>query len=81
MLKIRLTRRGKKHQPSYRIVVAEARSKRNGKYLDLLGFYHPLSQKNKFFLDKEKYQLWRQKGAIPTKTILQLLKLSDGKTH
>ena len=73
MLKIKLTRLGKKHQPSYRIVVVEARSKRDGKYIKLLGFYNPLSKTNKIKIDKEKYQEWLSKGAQPTETVRRLV--------
>jgi len=74
MLKIKLTRLGKKHQPAYRIVVAEARSKRDGKYTDLLGHYNPLAKSNKVKINKEKYQEWLAKGAQPTDTVRRLVK-------
>lgn len=74
MLKIKLTRLGKKHQPSYRIVVAEARSKRNGKYIESLGFYNPLTKPKTIKIDKKKYQEWLTKGAQPTETVRRLVK-------
>ncbi len=74
MLKIKLQRVGKKGQPQYRIVVAEARSKINGKYLDLLGTYNPRKQPSEFKLNQTKYQSWLKKGAQPTDTIRKLAK-------
>ena len=72
MLKIKLTRIGKKGQPQYRIIVAEARSKRDTKYTDLLGYYNPLVKPAEFRLDQAKYQAWLAKGAQPTDTIRKL---------
>ena len=74
MLKIRLTRTGKKNQPSYRIVVKEARSKRDGKYTELLGYYNPLTDPATIKLDKDRYQSWLKKGAQPTDTVRRLAK-------
>lgn len=73
MLKIKLTRQGKRNQPHYRIVVNEARSKRDGKYTDHLGFYNPLSDPKEFVLDQQKYQSWLEKGAQPTDTVRKLV--------
>lgn len=73
MLKIKLTRTGKRGQPSYRIVVVEARSKRDGKYLESLGFYNPLTKPNTIKVDKKKYQEWKAKGAQPTDTVRRLV--------
>lgn len=69
MLKIKLTRVGKKGQPQYRIIVAEAKSKRDTKYTDLLGYYNPLANPAEFRLDMPKYGSWLKKGAQPTPTI------------
>lgn len=74
MLKIRLTRTGKRGQPSYRIVVAERRSRRDGKSIDSLGFYNPLTKPATIKLDKLKYQNWLAKGAQPTPTVRSLAK-------
>ena len=74
MLKIKLQRIGKKGQPQYRIVVAEARSKVSGKYLDLLGTYNPRIQPSEFNLNIKKYKEWLKKGAQPTDTIRKLAK-------
>lgn len=74
MLKIKLVRIGKKHQPSYRIVVAERRSKLNGAYIDLLGFYNPLTKPATIKINKKIYQDWINKGAQPTEKVKKLAK-------
>lgn len=74
MLKIKLFRFGKKNQPFYRIVASEARSKRGGKYVDLLGFWNPLTKPSQIKLDLKKYQDWIKKGAQPTETVRRLAK-------
>lgn len=74
MLKIKLQRKGKKNQALYRIVVAEARSKVSGRYIDLLGTYNPNTDPAVFDLDQKKYQQWLKKGAQPTVTIRRLAK-------
>jgi len=73
MLKIRLSRRGKKNQPSYRIVVMPARSKRDGKYLELVGFYNPLTKPATIKIDKKIYQKWLEKGAQPSQRVKKLV--------
>lgn len=72
MLKIRLARFGKKHQPHYRIVVTEARSKRDAKNVDEIGHWHP--QEDKLVLDKKAYQEWVGKGAKPSAAVRKLVK-------
>ncbi len=74
MLKIKLARTGKKNQPSFRIVVQEARSKVDGKNVEILGHYMPLSQPAVVKIDKKRYQGWVNKGAQPTETVRQLYK-------
>jgi len=74
MLKIKLSRTGKKNQPSFRIVVQEARSKVDGKAVDILGNYIPLSEPAQIKIDKKRYQEWVSKGAQPTETVRQLFK-------
>jgi small subunit ribosomal protein S16 len=73
MLKIKLTRLGKKNQPSYRVVVVEARSKRDGQYVESLGFYNPLTKPKIIKIDKKKYQEWLRHGAKPTATVKRLV--------
>jgi len=72
MLKIKLSRLGKRGQSYYRIIVAEAKSKRDGKYVDLLGSYNPMIKENQVVIDINKYQDWIKKGAQPTLTVGQL---------
>lgn len=74
MLKIKLQPTGKKHQVSYRIVVAKDKSKLSGKVLDSLGTYNPHETENKIIIDKESYQSWLNKGAQPTETLRKLIK-------
>lgn len=71
MLKIKLARFGKKHQPHYRIVVNEARDKRDGKYVALLGHYSPVAPKE-LVIEAALYQEWVKKGAQPTPTVAAL---------
>jgi len=72
MLKIKLTRTGKKGQPNYRIVIAEARSKRDGKYVEKIGYYNPLAKPKVVKIDKKRYNYWVGKGAQPTETVRKL---------
>ena len=74
MLKIKLSPRGKKHQVTYRIVVAPARSKVDGKYTDDLGFYNPFTKEIK--IDKEKLSSWLKNGAQLTDGVGRLLEPS-----
>lgn len=73
-LKIKLTRIGRKNDPKYRIVIAEARSKRDGKYVDNIGFYDPVPEKHVLNVDKAKLKDWISKGAKFTKGTERLLK-------
>jgi small subunit ribosomal protein S16 len=69
MLKIKLTRLGKKAEPRYRIVVNEARDKRDGAYVAKLGHYQPTRQPKELVLDIAAYDEWLKKGAKPTDTV------------
>ena len=73
-VKMRLRRMGAKHQPSYRIVVADSRSPRDGRYLDQVGFYNPLTNPATITLNQEKTVDWLRKGAQPTETVGILLR-------
>ncbi len=70
---IRLAKIGRKNAPAYRIVVANTKSKRNGKVLDILGHYNPSSNPTDLKIDKEKYTEWKNKGALSTKAIENLI--------
>lgn len=74
MLRIRLTRTGKKGQPSYRVVVAEKSKAVKRKYLELLGHYLPALEPKKVELNKERIEYWISKGAQPTDTAASLFK-------
>jgi small subunit ribosomal protein S16 len=71
MLKIKLTPRGKKHQITYRIVIAEQHSKSNGKFIDDIGFFTP--QTKTLNIDKEKLAQWQKNGAQLTEGVDKLL--------
>jgi small subunit ribosomal protein S16 len=73
MLKIKLARFGKKHQPHYRIVVNEARDKRDGRYTALVGHYSPVAPKT-LVIDVAAYEEWMVKGAKPTETVEALFR-------
>lgn len=71
---IRLSLIGKKNQPIYRIVVAETRSKRNGKYIDNLGYFNPNCKTPDLKIDFKKLSDWKNKGAIVSSGLQKLLK-------
>lgn len=73
MLKIKLARFGKKKQPHYRIVVNEARDKRDGRYVELLGHYEPSLTPKTLQMDMAKVEEWLKKGAQPTDTVQSLI--------
>ncbi|HEX8494163.1 MAG TPA: 30S ribosomal protein S16 [Pyrinomonadaceae bacterium] len=74
MLAIRLMRMGAKKRPSYRIVVKEKLSKRDGSYLENLGTYNPTQEPAEIKLNSERVQYWIAKGAQPTDTVNRLIK-------
>ncbi|MBN1374047.1 30S ribosomal protein S16 [Candidatus Dojkabacteria bacterium] len=76
MLKIRLTRKGKRHVPNYRIVVAHAQWPRDGKFLDDLGYYNPTQKPLELKLDLEKVDKWLKNGAQPTEKVMALIKIA-----
>ncbi len=73
MLKIRLRRTGAKKQPSYRIVVADARSPRDGAFVNIIGHFNPLTDPETVVIDEEKALYWLGNGAQPTDTTARLL--------
>ncbi|MGB0388946.1 MAG: 30S ribosomal protein S16 [Ardenticatenaceae bacterium] len=73
MVKIRLRRTGKKNQPSYRIVVADSRSPRNGRFIETLGHYNPLTNPETVVFDKSKALKWMAHGAQPTDAVKRML--------
>jgi len=74
MLKIRLRRMGAKFQPHYRVVVADARSPRDGRFVSILGFYDPRTTPATIHLDAAQVEGWVNKGAQPTEAVIGLLR-------
>lgn len=73
MLKIRLLRVGAKKQPSYRVVVADARAPRDGRFLEIIGFYNPRTDPPKVQIDEERVLYWLSRGAQPTDVVAAML--------
>ena len=73
-VKIRLRRVGTKNVPCYRIVVADGRSPRDGRFIENIGTYDPKNQKREYTINIERAKYWIQKGAQPSETVRSLLK-------
>jgi small subunit ribosomal protein S16 len=71
---IRLTRAGSKKVPFYRVVVADRRSPRDGRFIEQLGVYDPLRDPVEFRVDQERIDHWMKNGAVPSQTVGELLK-------
>lgn len=76
-VKIRLTRLGAKKAPFYRVIVADSRSPRDGRFIDDIGYYNPMTNPAEIKIDSEKAAAWLAKGATPTETVKTLLKKSE----
>ena len=76
-VKIRLKRLGAKKKPFYRVIVADERSPRDGKFIDELGYYNPLTDPVEIKIDAEKAAKWIANGAQPTETVRSILKKAD----
>ena len=76
MVKLRLMRMGKKKQPTYRIVAADARSPRDGRFIEIVGTYEPRREPSVVNIDNEKAIKWLVTGAQPTERVEKLLKIS-----
>ncbi len=76
MVKLRLMRMGKKKQPTYRIVAADSRSPRNGRFIEIIGTYDPRQEPSAIAVDNDKAVEWLRKGAQPTERVEKLLKIS-----
>lgn len=74
MLKIKLSRTGRKNQAQYRVVVQEQHSKLSGKTIASLGSYNPSDKENRLIINQQEYANWLAKGAQPTDTVRQLAK-------
>ena len=77
MVKIRLTRTGAKKAPTYRIVVADSRYPRDGRFIDQIGYYNPMTNPATINIDADKANAWLKNGAQPTETVRSLLKKSE----
>ena len=75
MIKLRLRRMGAKKKPSYRIVVADARAKRDGRFIEIVGIYNPLTEPTTFRLDNERARYWLSQGAQPTDRVAKILRI------
>ena len=73
MVKIRLQRAGKKKAPFYHIVIADSKSPRDGKIIEQLGTYNPMTEPSELVLDREKVAQWIKNGAKPTDTVKRLI--------
>ena len=73
-VKIRLARHGRKKRPFYRIVVADERFSRDGRFLEKVGTYNPLADPAEIFVEKERVSYWLDQGALPTDTVKSLLR-------
>ena len=75
-VKMRLRRMGKKKAPTYRVVVADSRSPRDGRFIEEIGSYNPGTEPATVAIDAEKAKKWISNGAVPTETVRSLLKKS-----
>jgi small subunit ribosomal protein S16 len=75
-VKLRLMRMGKTKQPTYRVVAADARSPRNGRFIEIVGTYEPRQEPSRILIDNDKAVAWLRKGAQPTDRVETLLKIS-----
>lgn len=75
-VKLRLMRMGKKKQPTYRVVAADSRSPRNGRFLEIVGTYDPRQDPSLIQIDDDKALRWLRDGALPTETVEKILKVN-----
>ena len=75
-VKIRLMRVGKKKQPTYRVVVADGRSPRDGRFIEIVGQYNPRTEPSGVTIDNDKAVKWLRQGAQPTERVQKLLEIS-----
>ena len=75
-VKLRLTRVGKTKQPQYRIVAADARSPRDGRFIEILGQYNPREEPSLINVDNDKIVKWLSEGAQPTERVAKIIKIS-----
>ena len=75
-VKIRLTRTGAKKAPTYRVIVADSRSPRDGRFIEEIGHYNPRKEPVEIVINEERAKVWLKNGAQPTETVKALLKKS-----
>ena len=75
-VRLRLMRMGKKKQPTYRIVAADSRAPRDGRFIEIVGTYDPRTEPSTVLVDDEKALKWLQNGALPTERVEKILKVS-----
>ncbi|HET7655159.1 MAG TPA: 30S ribosomal protein S16 [Acidimicrobiales bacterium] len=76
-VKLRLMRMGKKKQPTYRVVAADSRSPRDGRFIEIIGIYDPRQEPSLVRIDMDKARKWVSNGAQPTDTVAKLLKIAE----
>jgi small subunit ribosomal protein S16 len=77
LLAIRLTRKGAKKQPFFRVVVAEKQAKRDGRFVEILGYYNPLREPEELKLNRERIDYWIARGAQPSERVRSLIRKSE----
>ncbi len=80
-VRLRLMRMGKKKQPTYRVVAADARSPRDGRFIEIVGIYNPRTDPSTIKIDNAKAVAWLRKGAQPTERVRKLLEISGAWGH
>jgi len=73
LVKIRLTRMGAHKRPFYRVVVTDSRTRRDGPFIEIVGYYNPMKDPSEIRIDTEKAKFWLQRGAQPTDAVRRLL--------
>ena len=76
MVRIRLRRTGQRHQPSYRIIVADKESPRDGRFLEIVGNYIPTTEPFTLEVQEDRVYEWMKKGALPSDSVLKLFKIA-----
>ena len=80
-VKLRLMRMGKKKQPTYRVVAADSRSPRDGRFIEIVGTYDPRAEPSLVKIDRAKVDKWLATGAQPTETVAKLLKIAQAEAE
>jgi small subunit ribosomal protein S16 len=81
VVSIRLRRTGRSRRPSYRVVVADSHAPRDGRFIEIVGHYNPLTEPPTVVIDREKVAAWVQKGAQPSNTVKRLMARTQGATR